>query len=174
MGEAGLHHDGAQQACIQQMTGIYDAVIANPSRTKVSVRRKPAAAPAAKAKSKVKKPAGMFSGISSMFSAKQPKPQAAAPKRGGGAPTPNYPGQKGLYLYGGCGCGKTLLLDLMYRTLKDDCTDFPVRRLHWHEFVRDGLRLTKDAPSSVVAFDWLADKISVETKVLLLDELMLT
>merc|ERR1712038_388514 len=78
----------------------------------------------------------------------------------------------GLYLYGGCGCGKTLLLDLMYRTLLDHSAEFPVRRLHWHEFVRDGLRLTKDAPSNVVAFDWLADKISC--KVLVLDELMIT
>jgi len=172
--EAGLHHDSAQQACIQQMMGIFDAVIANPSRTQVSVRRKPAAAPAAKAKSKAKKPAGMFSGISSMFGASRSKPQAAAPKKERVASTPNYPGQKGLYLYGGCGCGKTLLLDLMYRTLLEHSDDFPVRRVHWHEFVRDGLGLTKDAPSSVVAFDWLADKISKECKVLILDELMLT
>merc|ERR1719330_2277671 len=85
-----------------------------------------------------------------------------------------YPGQTGLYLYGGCGCGKTLLLDLMYRTLLDHSADFPVRRLHWHEFVRDGLRLTKDAPSDAVAFDWLADKMSRECKVLILDELMIT
>merc|ERR1719203_1806550 len=87
---------------------------------------------------------------------------------------PNFPGQKGLYLYGGCGCGKTLLLDLMYRTLLGHSAEFPVRRLHWHEFVRDGLRLTKDAPSDVVAFDLLADKISGKCKVLVLDELMIT
>eukprot|EP00493_Phyllostaurus_siculus_P025868 UN26213 len=62
----------------------------------------------------------------------------------------------------------------MYRTLLEHSDDFPVRRVHWHEFVRDGLGLTKDAPSSVVAFDWLADKISRECKVLILDELMIT
>jgi cell division protein ZapE len=172
--EAGLQRDGTQQACIQQMMGIYDAVTANPSRTQVSVRRKPAAAPVAKAKPKAKKSAGMFSGISSMFNSSRAKPQAAAPKRAAVVSAPSYPGQKGLYLYGGCGCGKTLLLDLMYRTLLEHSADFPVRRLHWHKFVRDGLGLTKDAPSDVVAFDWLADKISRECKVLILDELMIT
>merc|ERR1711884_13256 len=116
--------------------------------------------------------------MSSLFGSGRPKAEKkVVPSQAAGsrvALQQNFPVQKGLYLYGGCGCGKTVLLDLMYRTLKEDCADFPVRRLHWHEFVRDGLRLTKDAPSDVVAFDWLADNISRECKVLILDELMIT
>merc|ERR1719437_64221 len=116
----------------------------------------------------------MFSGMSSLFGSGRPKAEKKkVPARSVEHPQ-EFPGQQGMYLYGGCGCGKTVLLDLMYRTLKEDLADFPVRRLHWHEFVRDGLRLTKDAPSDVEAFDWLADKISADCKVLLLDELMIT
>lgn len=166
-----MQNDAVQQACLLQMVGIYDAVTTDPSRSRVSVRRKPEAKSATPKKVEKSSSGGMFSGMSSMFGSGRPKAEKkAVPSQA----ARNFPGQKGLYLYGGCGCGKTILLDLMYRTLKDDCADFPVRRLHWHEFVRDGLRLTKDAPSDVEAFDWLADKISTECKLLLLDELMIT
>merc|ERR1719410_1310769 len=154
------------------MIGIYDAVTRDPSRTRVSVRRKPQAKSATPKKVE-KSSGGMFSGMSSLFGSARPQAKKKVVPSQAAHPQP-FPGQKGLYLYGGCGCGKTVLLDLMYRTLKEDYTDFPVRRLHWHEFVRDGLRLTKDAPSDVEAFDWLADKISADCKVLLLDELMIT
>jgi len=165
-----MQNDAVQQACILQMVGIYDAVTTDPSRTRVSVRRK-LPAKSATPKKVEKSSGGMFSGMSSLFGSGRPKAETkVVPSQA----ARTFPGQKGLYLYGGCGCGKTVLLDLMYRTLKDDCADFPVRRLHWHEFVRDGLRLTKDAPSDVEAFDWLADKISTECKLLLLDELMIT
>jgi len=167
-----MQNDVVQQACILQMVGIYDAVTRDASRTQVPVRRK-APAKSATPKKIEKSSGGMFSGMSSLFGSGRPKAKKqAAPSQA--ARPQQIPGQKGLYLYGGCGCGKTVLLDLMYRTLKEDYADFPVRRLHWHEFVRDGLRLTKDAPSGVEAFDWLADKISTECKVLLLDELMIT
>jgi len=170
-----MQNDAVQQACILQMVGIYDAVTRDTSRTRVSVRRKPAAK-SAKPKQAMKSSGGMFSGMSSLFGSGRPKAEKKkVPSQEHREAHPQqFPGQKGLYLYGGCGCGKTVLLDLMYRTLKEDFADFPVRRLHWHEFVRDGLRLTKDAPSDVEAFDWLADKISTECKVLLLDELMIT
>lgn len=168
-----MQNDAVQQACILQMVSIYDAVTSDTSRTRVPVRRKLPAKSAAPKKVE-KSSGGMFSGMSSLFGSGQSKAKkTAAPSKATPQPQ-HFPGQKGLYLYGGCGCGKTVLLDLMYRTLKSECADYPVRRLHWHEFVRDGLRLTKDAPSDVEAFDWLADKISIETKVLLLDELMLT
>merc|ERR1719382_352131 len=146
------------------------------SRTQVSVRRK-LPVKSATPKKAGKSSGGLFSGMSSLFGSDKSKAKKKAPSQAAEhrqAHPQHFPGQKGLYLYGGCGCGKTVLLDLMYRTLKNDFADFPVRRLHWHEFVRDGLRLTKDAPTDVEAFDWLADKISIETKVLLLDELMIT
>ncbi|MBZ0217863.1 MAG: cell division protein ZapE, partial [Fimbriimonadaceae bacterium] len=40
---------------------------------------------------------------------------------------------KGLYIHGGVGRGKTMLMDLFYKTLKSDAK----RRVHFHEFMSD-------------------------------------
>jgi len=173
-----LQNDAVQRACLQQMAGVYDSVTLDPSRGRVAVRRKPPALSSKPKQADNSSGGSMFSGLSSMFGSGRPNTgKLAAPNMQAAKAQETvtvYPGQTGLYLYGGCGCGKTVLLDLMYRTLLEFQADFPVRRLHWHEFVRDGLRLTKNAPTDVEAFDWLADQTSTECKVLLLDELMIT
>jgi len=40
---------------------------------------------------------------------------------------------KGLYLYGGVGCGKTTLMDLFH----DACSVSRKKRVHFHEFMLD-------------------------------------
>ena len=40
---------------------------------------------------------------------------------------------KGLYLYGGVGCGKTTLMDLFH----DSCSVTRKKRVHFHEFMLD-------------------------------------
>jgi len=40
---------------------------------------------------------------------------------------------KGLYLYGGVGCGKTMLMDLFY----DACPISHKKRIHFHAFMLD-------------------------------------
>ena len=40
---------------------------------------------------------------------------------------------KGLYLYGGVGCGKTTLMDLFH----DACSLTRKKRVHFHEFMLD-------------------------------------
>jgi len=43
---------------------------------------------------------------------------------------------KGLYLYGGVGCGKTTLMDLFH----DACSLSRKKRVHFHEFMLDAHR----------------------------------
>merc|ERR1719401_1342336 len=84
-------------------------------------------------------------------------------------PKPNAP--KGAYIYGGCGCGKTVLLDLFFRSLPDG---FTARRLHWHEFIRDAFRSMQGQPAGSNIFEAMADMLSKKFRVLLLDELLIT
>lgn len=85
------------------------------------------------------------------------------------APQPNAP--KGAYLYGGCGCGKTVLLDLFFRSLPDG---FTARRLHWHEFLRDAFRAMQGHPRGMNVFEAMGDSLARQFRVLLLDELHVT
>lgn len=39
---------------------------------------------------------------------------------------------KGLYIHGGCGCGKTALSDVLFRALSDKT---PSKHMHWHELI---------------------------------------
>jgi len=84
-------------------------------------------------------------------------------------PKPNAP--KGAYLYGGCGCGKTVLLDLFFRSLPEG---FTARRLHWHEFIRDAFRSMQGQPPGENIFAAMADMLAKQFRVLLLDELLIT
>lgn len=74
-------------------------------------------------------------------------------------------------MYGGCGCGKTVLLDLFFRSLP---TGFTARRLHWHEFIRDAFRAMQGHPAGQNVFEAMADALSSQFRVLLLDELLIT
>jgi protein AFG1 len=47
---------------------------------------------------------------------------------------PNPSSIKGLYLWGGVGCGKTFIMDLFYNSLP---STLPRRRVHFHEFMLD-------------------------------------
>jgi len=108
--------------------------------------------------------------MSSLF-AKAPPPKAAAEKAPAMKAVPQCP--KGMYLYGGTGCGKTVLLDIFFRALP---AEIPVKRLHWHEFVRDAFRMTNRPKThedeNVV--DSAALAIATRCKVLLLDGVVIT
>ena len=99
------------------------------------------------------------------------KPAAPAKKKATAVP--------GIYLYGGTGAGKTVLLDIFFRSLPED---FPVRRLHWHEFSRDGFKYMDEVGkaqkadggpkgSQMSIFDAVAEKVTGRCKLLLLDEI---
>ena len=85
---------------------------------------------------------------------------------------------KGVYLYGGVGRGKSMLMDMFYDALPDDV---PKRRVHFHEFMievhdyihtrreGDGVREGVDATLPL-----LSEKIARESRVLCFDEFHVT
>lgn len=73
---------------------------------------------------------------------------------------------RGMYIWGGVGRGKTMLMDLFYDTLKQDNK----LRMHFHRFmstVHEELRQLQGQEDTLVT---VAKKIAKETRVLCLDE----
>ncbi|HEX6572839.1 MAG TPA: cell division protein ZapE [Steroidobacteraceae bacterium] len=79
------------------------------------------------------------------------------------------PGERGLYLWGGVGRGKTFLMDLFHAHV-----GVPARREHFHRFMKDvhaRLRKHRDVPEPL---DLVAAAMAREMRVLCLDELFVT
>ncbi|GAX74866.1 hypothetical protein CEUSTIGMA_g2312.t1 [Chlamydomonas eustigma] len=78
---------------------------------------------------------------------------------------------RGLYMYGGVGCGKTMLMDLF---ANEAPAGFKVHRTHFHDFmlgIHNKLRNFKGKDDQVLR---VADQIAQDTKVLALDEFFVT
>ncbi|MFQ6553692.1 cell division protein ZapE [Aestuariibius insulae] len=78
---------------------------------------------------------------------------------------------KGLYLWGGVGRGKSMLMDLFAAALDVDC-----RRVHFHAFmqeVQDGLAAARKAGKDD-AIGPVADRIIAEVRCLAFDEMQIT
>ena len=158
----------AQEACIAQLIQVWNEVVAD-WKANGNTPKFLKMVPDTTAKPKAPQPKdAKQSFMSSMFSSKKAAPvKAQVPMK------PEPQSVKGLYLVGGTGCGKTILLDMFYRSLP---AGFPVVRVHWHEFQRDALRLTartkRDDNENL--FDAAALAIAKNCKLLLLDELWIT
>ena len=88
---------------------------------------------------------------------------AEAPKTGWFRRAPELP--KGLYLWGGVGRGKSMLMDLFVQTL-----DVPKRRVHFHAFMREvheSLRRLRHEADPLLA---VGERIARETRFLCFDE----
>ncbi len=84
------------------------------------------------------------------------------------------PTPKGVYMYGGVGRGKSMLMDLFYDCLPDDCKK---RRVHFHEFMIEvhnyiNTRSASDSVKGIVdqALPSLAEIIAQNAKILCFDE----
>ncbi|MEW5300286.1 MAG: hypothetical protein WDW36_003227 [Sanguina aurantia] len=87
------------------------------------------------------------------------------------AAVPLAPPTHGLYMYGGVGTGKTMLMDLFVESAP---SSFKVTRTHFHDFmlsVHSKLRTYSKHPDPLLK---VADSIAAETHVLALDELFVT
>ncbi|KAJ1267991.1 hypothetical protein BS78_07G102100 [Paspalum vaginatum] len=82
-----------------------------------------------------------------------------------------YAPVKGLYLYGGVGTGKTMLMDLFYEQLP---SNWRKKRIHFHDFmlnVHSRLQMHKGVSDPL---EVIASEISDEAIILCLDEFMVT
>ncbi|WP_265502132.1 cell division protein ZapE [Paracoccus beibuensis] len=103
---------------------------------------------------------------------------APAPKRsawraflGVGNPDP-APGTRGLYLWGGVGRGKSMLMDLM----AEAAGDIPCRRVHFHAFMQD-IQAGLDAARKRGEQDTVrpvAEAVAREARLLCFDEMQIT
>jgi predicted ATPase len=78
---------------------------------------------------------------------------------------------RGLYMYGGVGVGKTMLMDLLVASAPPE---FKLRRAHFHDFMLDvHARLQKHRTASDALHE-VADELAGEMRVLALDEFFVT
>jgi cell division protein ZapE len=74
--------------------------------------------------------------------------------------------QRGLYLWGGVGRGKTLLMDLFYATLQR-----PAERTHFYRFMRQVHAELRNVKRRTQPLDAVAERLAKRTQVICLDEL---
>ncbi|KAJ1433561.1 P-loop containing nucleoside triphosphate hydrolase [Sesbania bispinosa] len=84
---------------------------------------------------------------------------------------PSYSPVKGLYLYGGVGTGKTMLMDLFYYQLP---SNWRKKRIHFHDFMLNVHSLLQKHKGLSDPLDVVAGEISDEAMLLCLDEFMVT
>eukprot|EP00928_Gymnodinium_smaydae_P004052 TRINITY_DN11418_c0_g1_i1.p1 TRINITY_DN11418_c0_g1~~TRINITY_DN11418_c0_g1_i1.p1 ORF type:complete len:584 (+),score=66.54 TRINITY_DN11418_c0_g1_i1:56-1807(+) len=159
-----FHPDPKQLAAISKLKHIYDEVIAAHAQPLPPIQRPPPV------KEEKNSGGGIFSSMFGGFTKTKAPEKKCAPKAPPEfIPKPNA--AKGAYLYGGVGCGKTVLLDIFFRSLPEG---FSARRLHWHEFIRDAFRAMQGHPAGENIFVSMADMMASQFRVLLLDELVIT
>lgn len=78
------------------------------------------------------------------------------------------PAVRGLYLHGGVGRGKTLLMDMFYACLDD--AQIPVRRIHFHRFMDEIHGALRDIPGARDPLKRVAGDIASRARVLCFDE----
>jgi len=89
----------------------------------------------------------------------------------GGPSVPVQYGPRGIYLYGDVGSGKTMLMDMFYKTVPPHLTK---KRLHFHAFMRDmhkeihSIKTTKASKED--AIELATHRVSARVDLLCLDE----
>jgi cell division protein ZapE len=83
------------------------------------------------------------------------------------APTP----QRGLYLWGGVGRGKTLLMDLFFATLRRPHTAPAAERSHFYRFMRQVHAELNTLKRRTQPLEVVADRLAKRARIICLDEL---
>ncbi len=126
----------------------------------------------------------LFDELTTPAALKSPLPFMRGGRQGGGflsafrSSGPRKPYPKGVYLYGGVGRGKSMLMDLFYEALPPSVAK---ARVHFHEFmirVHDDLHRARQSGKTGNGPDRalldFADRIAAETRVLCFDEFHVT
>lgn len=117
--EGKIHKDPNQEAVVEKLEALSNTIR---NYTPVeSAQQKPA--PAAKPK--------QGGGFLSFFGGSAPEP-AKRQAKAAAAPPPTFTQPRGLYIWGGCGSGKSFLMDLFYDTQTHITRK---RRVHFHEWL---------------------------------------
>ncbi|PRW45043.1 vacuolar -sorting-associated 33-like protein [Chlorella sorokiniana] len=103
---------------------------------------------------------GWFSGLFGGSKAREESTAAAA-----------APAVQGLYMYGGVGVGKTMLMDLL---VKEAPPYFQLERTHFHDFMIEVHQRLRHFASRPDPLAHVADEIVDQTRVLCLDEFFVT
>ncbi|KAI7840820.1 hypothetical protein COHA_005466 [Chlorella ohadii] len=103
---------------------------------------------------------GWFSGLFGGGSSREESTAAAA-----------APAVQGLYMYGGVGVGKTMLMDLL---VKEAPPYFQLERTHFHDFMIEVHQRLRHFASRPDPLAHVADEIVDQTRVLCLDEFFVT
>lgn len=124
-----FHPDAKQLDAIKVLIKNFDEVVAAQSQPipPMQLPPLPSKAVSARAQGSLGMFSSLFGGVSKRNGTEkaEEKPKQKPIEF---VPTPCAP--KGAYLYGGNGCGKTVLLDLFFRSLPEGVS---ARRLHWQE-----------------------------------------
>lgn len=113
---------------------------------------------------------GIFGGLARMFGGGGGGTSAT-----GADPAPDRPASsapRGLYMYGGVGCGKTLCMDLFF-----ECSPVPAaerRRVHFHEFMIDVHKRMHARRASPDPLGTVAREVGASTLLLCFDEFQVT
>uniref|UniRef100_A0A061RPQ1 Lactation elevated protein 1-like n=1 Tax=Tetraselmis sp. GSL018 TaxID=582737 RepID=A0A061RPQ1_9CHLO len=78
---------------------------------------------------------------------------------------------RGVYMFGGVGCGKTMMMDLLAHSAPPE---FRTRRTHFHDFMLDVHSRLRNVQKSEDPLVKVADSIASETFLLCLDEFFVT
>ncbi len=171
-----LREDARQRGTVEKLQALWEALsspsLPKPPATPVAIHKP---VPAKKAAS-----TGFFGSLfgrsssptASDASASSASPSAAAP----GTFLPPVGTPKGLYVYGGVGCGKTMMMDMFFETVP---ASVPKVRKHFHSFMLEvHQRLHKLRSQGNTASDPLAtiaaDFVAREGRLLCLDEFQVT
>lgn len=85
------------------------------------------------------------------------------------SPSRPQPGERGLYLWGGVGRGKTFVMDVFHAHV-----GVPARREHFHRFMKDVHARLRDLRDTSDPLDLVAAAMARDVRVLCLDELFVT
>jgi len=163
IGSGGLRQDERQVIAMKQLDRVYDDLLAFKKGPKGSIKRDVAIAP----------PNHLGHTPFSFFQ----KAQAVETKKAKGASVLHpLSDVKGLYMYGGVGCGKTMMMDILYN-------EAPIEkkmRVHFHQFMLDvhstmhSIRKNKRSDQAAIdPFDEVAQRMVTSAELLCFDELVI-